>query len=214
MLGPGGRLLEHELRLPVGALLDSLDYLDGELLVRYWDSNRDSRSYRSGDPDQHRDNACSYRFGEVTGAVVRVTPEAAGNAAGGWFRGAGVIHAGSPCPECWRDFFHDGKHFWRVEWTGAKRHREWREIDPASGRIGRHSLPSFFEDYLAAGWELKPDACHLLHLGPGTGGSPLGSRDGLVGWRLPARRVPHRALARRRLLPERRDLGRGQPPAA
>ncbi len=175
-LGPGGRLLEHELRLPKDARLAGLAYLDGEQLVRYDDDSTSGlRYYWSGDPDKRRDDSWRYQTMAVTGAVATV-------AGGGWFRGDGVVHAGGKYPEDARDFCCDGEHFWLVEWEGAELYL--REIDPASGKTGRRSLPSFFEDGLAAGFELELAGSHLLHLGAGLEGSPLGSRDGLVGWRL------------------------------
>ena len=177
VLGPRGRLLDHELRLPQGAELQGLSYLDGELVVRFRESTGGTDQYYwSGDPDKVRPDAWRYRTLEVSGAVVEV-------AGGGCYRGDGVVHAGGRHPESPRDFYHDGEHFWIFDWDddGEKR---WREIDPASGKKGRVGLPSFFEDYLAEGWELSADDCHLLHLGPGLEASPLGSRDGLVGWRV------------------------------
>ncbi len=175
-LGPGGRLLDHELRLPGGAELEGLSYLDGELVVRFRDpSSGDPRYYWSGDPDKVRPDDWSYGTMRVSGAVVEVP-------GGGCFRGDGVVHAGGEFPESPETFCHDGEHFWTLDWDQGKRY--WRELDPASGRKGRRSLPSFFENGVAEGWEVPAEDCHLLGLGPGLEASPLGSRDGLVGWRV------------------------------
>ncbi len=181
VLGPGGRLLDHRLRLPRGARLEGLGYLDGQLLVRYEEPAVPGFPYYwSGDPDKRRSDGWRYGTMAVEGAVAKVTGDGGERTRGpgGCFRGSRTIHAGDYYPRDSQDYFHDGDRFWRIE------RGEWREIDPSSGKSGHRSLPGFFEDGLTGGWELLPDHCHLLQLGPGLENSPLGSREGLVGWRM------------------------------
>ncbi|MER5768225.1 hypothetical protein [Streptomyces sp. NPDC001985] len=60
---------------------------------------------------------------------------------------------------------------------------EWWDYDPESARRGRVTVPAFFDTALAERrGTLLQRFCRLLPARPGLESSPLGSRDGLVGW--------------------------------
>ncbi|MCA9070799.1 MAG: hypothetical protein KDA84_17840, partial [Planctomycetaceae bacterium] len=167
-------VLEHELKLPKKCELEDLQFYDGQLCVYYKTANYDSKVYWSGNPKKVTER-WHYGRDHVTGAAVDL-PD------GGTFNGRKTIHAGdvddvhNP-----HKFVYDGEHFWTLSY---REEGEWfREIDPQSGKEGRWSMPSFFEDFLSDGGELLEGACELLHMGDIVDGSPLGSRDGKIGWR-------------------------------
>ena len=173
VLGPTGKLLDHELQVPAGGSLEDLRYLDGELLVRF-SQNYEEFFYWSGNPKNVKEDRRRYTRLHAQGVVVPVP-------GGGSFRGDETIHAGGDYPSNGDVFFSDGQYFWRSAWDGEK--KALRELEPATGRLGRQSLPSFFENYLKPGWEISLESSDLLFFGEGIEDSPLGSRDGLVGWR-------------------------------
>ncbi|MET8553149.1 hypothetical protein [Micromonospora zamorensis] len=80
----------------------------------------------------------------------------------------------------------DGVSFWRCErpTDPTPEERRWREYDPATGESGRYSLPTFFAADLPPGATLLADLCELRPAPAGFASSPLGWRDGLVGWRV------------------------------
>ena len=174
VVGPKGRCFEHELRVPNGAKqIKDLRYLDGELLVRYV-MGHEEFYYWSGDKEVKKDTF-RYMDARAEGAVVAVP-------GGGVCRGGAVIHAGGNYPNNTRTFLSDGQHFWYPDWEAG--HTILRELNPADGSVGRRSLPSFLEEYVQDGWRLGISDCELLYFGDDVAGSPLGSRDGLIGWRL------------------------------
>jgi hypothetical protein len=65
---------------------------------------------------------------------------------------------------------------------------QWLEVDPATGRRGRASLPAFLEDFAADGTRLALTHCYLRPTADTTTGSPLGAAGGRHGWRV--RRQP------------------------
>lgn len=115
----------------------------------------------------------------------------------GWFTGTRTFHAGDPsCPTFDSDWLSDGTRFWKL--TDVRRWqfygvykgpptRCW-EVDPLSGKSLRESVPPFFETELPSGSEVLWANSYLLPCPEMHGKSPLGSRDGLIGWRIVRRR--------------------------
>ncbi|MDA1014312.1 MAG: hypothetical protein O3A00_07640 [Planctomycetota bacterium] len=173
VVGPQAVVFEHELRLPKDFQLERLEYLDGQLHVRV-NKRHERKKYWSDDPKKVVDSA--YIYGSpVSGAAVPVE-------SGGSFVGEAIVHAGdAEIPRSTR-FFSDGQHFWRVDFSGDE--AAIREVDPTTGKVGRHSLPTFFENFLKDGWRIDERSSELLKLGPGIESSPLGCVDGQTGWRV------------------------------
>lgn len=168
-------VLEHELKMPKKSKLDDLLFYDGQLCVYYDTPSYQSKFYWSSNPKKTTE--CYHYSGEKVGGAFIDLPD------GGSFEGQRTVHAGdteritSP-----NKFVFDGEHFWKMSWQ--EHSRAFQEVNPQTGKEGRWSMPSFFEDYLTDGGELLTNHCELLHLGEPVKNSPLGSQDGTVGWRV------------------------------
>ena len=168
-------VLEHELQIPKKAKLDDLMFYDGQLLVYYEMSSYQSKYYWSSNPKKTTE---CYHFAreQIGGAVVDLKD-------GGTFIGRKAVHAGdADNPDTPNHFLYDGEHFWKFDWFEGE--YGLREVDPKTGKEGRRSRPSFFEDFLGTGDELIAGACQLLFLGDAVKNSPLGSKEGSIGWRV------------------------------
>ena len=172
---------EAELKLPPNHKLKQLMYLDGDLLVTsgvdyqgvcFWNSDP-----QIGEPD--------YVFypAELSGIVIDVP-------GGGTFVGEATVHKGtrmskSPVPTDY--VYSDGTHFWLSsgEYDPVQQKAVWStfEVDRATGKKGRKSLPSFFENYIEEGWTLEIEKQCLLPFGSIFPKSMLGAKDGLIGHR-------------------------------
>ncbi len=173
---------EAELKLPAGHKLKQLMYVDGDLLVWsgvdyqdvcFWNSDP-----QPGDPGYH------YFPGDICGVAI----EAPG---GGTFVGEKIVHKGGKAPTSLQptdDVFSDGTHWWvrSADYDSklGERVHSIHEVDPVTGKKGRASMPSFFENFIADGWTLDVEQLSLLPLGSLFPNSLLGSKDGLIGYRL------------------------------
>jgi hypothetical protein len=124
-----------------------------------------------------------------------LNPEAIVPTEGGAFYGSRVVKPGDTTLPRANLFFHDGVRFWRVK----EQVRSYRiddepspptlaEIDPATGKETRDSVPSWFEEAVPAGATIEWTVSRLLPLPSGLTSSPLGCRDGLIGWKVMRRR--------------------------
>ena len=172
---------EAELKLPPKHKLKQLMYLDGDLLVTsgedyqgvcFWNSDP-----QPGDPEY------VYYPAELSGVVIDVP-------GGGTFVGESTIHKGtrltkSPIPR--EHLLSDGTHFWlnSGEYDPVQQKSIWstHEVDPVSGKKGRKSMPSFFENYIEDGWTIDTEKQSLLPFGNIFPDSLLGAKDGLIGYR-------------------------------
>lgn len=178
----GDRIVhEAELKLPPKHKLKQLMYLDGDLLVTsgadyqgvcFWNSDP-----QPGEPEY------VYFPTELSGIVIDVQ-------GGGTFIGDSIVHKGtrmtkSPVPTEY--VLSDGTHFWLSsgEYDPVQQKTVWStyEVDPVSGKKGRKSLPSFFENYIEDGWTLEIEKQSLLPFGNIFPESLLGAKDGLIGFR-------------------------------
>ena len=173
VVGPRQVVAEYELQLLKDFEVERLNYLDGHLHVRM-NKRHQRKKFWSHDPKKLIDSHFSYAA-PISGATVPV-------ASGGSFVGEATVHAGDTKIGRSRPFFSDGEHFWRVDSSDDV--YVIREVDPTTGKLGRQSLPAFFEDFLKDGWMIDEHKSELLNLGPGTEDSPLGCVDGLTGWRV------------------------------
>jgi hypothetical protein len=178
VVGPAGRLLTHDVRLPA-ALRQRLQgclYAGGQVLVCWWDGGH--RAYWSGSPsevfDPGRSPEREWTVGRI-GASVEL-PD------GGRTIGGRAVHAGDVGLPEEHHVLSDGVRCWRVAQGQA------HEYDPVTGQEGERSLPAFLAEFAAPGRELVLARCWLLPLPPELAGNPLGDAGGLAGWRL--RRAP------------------------
>lgn len=182
VVGPDGVLAEHVSRIPANArhnwsFLPNVSWFDGLLLVRwhgpdgelaYWSDAPSTVFTTAGEsrPRYHRD------VGRPSIAL----------ADGARFGGHRAIRPGDHDVTMGDAAFGDGTTVWtlahdRVAWR-------WVEVDPATGEQGRASLPAFVEDFAADGATLDLAACALLPAVAATVDSPLGTANGLHGWRV------------------------------
>lgn len=115
----------------------------------------------------------------------------------GVFYGTRMIQLGDetipPCSDLW---FHDLERFWKLDkleyaWRtdtalDSKSSSYTEEIDPTTGKVLRKSVPKFFEENMPSGGRIVWQLTELLPAGREA--SPLGTKDGLIGWRTVLRR--------------------------
>jgi hypothetical protein len=176
VVGPEGVELEHLLRIPADQRgywwLMVLYHVDGQLLVS-WDRGPDRANYWTGSPDDvfiTSDRAFS-RFGAGSMAVP----------GGGRTFGGRAMRVGDRSEDTVAPVVSDGTTYWRRQRVGDR--DTFVEFDPATGDVGRASLPSFFEDAAADAGRLDVHGSWLAPAPDVAGNDPLGSAGGLVGWR-------------------------------
>jgi hypothetical protein len=179
-LGARGRLLDHELRLPAKAQLVALRYVGGQMLVVFRAEQWRAQAYWSGAPSEVFD--LHWVVGWRAPASAVDAHAAVELADGGVTEGGRAIHPGDVDLDATRNgVVSDGETCWRFDWSAPQR---FREFDPRTGEPGRGSLPAFFEDVARDGWDLSAGDSYLVPLPEGLEETPLGSRDGLAGWRV------------------------------
>ena len=104
---------------------------------------------------------------------------------GARFEGGAPIHAGDKKAAAPRKIVSDSVTTWVLSDTG----KSLKEVDPLTGRTGRSSLPSFFEEFASDGWELDLRASWLMPLPAGADASLIGTKNGLIGYRVRRRMV-------------------------
>ncbi|GAA1799824.1 hypothetical protein GCM10009682_21850 [Luedemannella flava] len=178
VLGPDGVVLDHTYRTPQGVKLDSYDslsagpFVDGQLRIDWSDG-----SYWSGRPTEALRGDHGWGTSWVTGCGGVPLP------GGGRTFGARPLRVGDATDPDHEFVVSDGVTYWRLD-DGDDDIEFWREYDPATGAPGRRSLPAFLDVELAAGDSLHVRWSHLRPAPEAFAGSPLGWRDGLVGWRV------------------------------
>ncbi len=172
---------EAELKLPVGHKLKQLMYIDGDLLVTSG-SDHQGVVFWNSDP-QPTDPEYFYSNTELSGIVV----DAAG---GGTFCGEKIVHKGGHAPKslyAMENILSDGTHWWisKGEYESSRQETVYSiyEIDPATGKAGRKSMPTFFEDAVEDHWTLDVAALSLLPFGNHFPQSLLGRSGDLIGYR-------------------------------
>lgn len=173
---------EAELKLPKGQKLEFLLFIDGDLLVWSCESYR-TVCFWNSDP-QPTDPSYQY-FGDHLDGVSIEFPS------GGTLVGEKIVHRGDKPPQELKandNLYSDGSHCWirSHDWDQVLNESISRlqELDPQTGKKGRDSMPSFFEDFLAHDLRLDFSHSSLLPVGKSFENSPLGKRDGLIGSRV------------------------------
>ncbi|MEV4510438.1 hypothetical protein AB0K00_15905 [Dactylosporangium sp. NPDC049525] len=178
VVGGDGVELEHTLRIPADQRRYDwstvLRYVDGQLLVS-WDIGEERAGYWSGTADD-----------VFTTPDESFTTNDYGSLAlpgGGRTAGGRPLHVGDRSAQERSAVCSDGQHHWCIAQTADEDWR-WHEYDVATGALGRPSLPAFFEAGAVDGQSLAHNRSRLMPAPPQAAGSPLGHRDGLVGWRV------------------------------
>ncbi|MFI2606637.1 hypothetical protein [Kitasatospora sp. NPDC018619] len=175
VVGPEGIVLEHTLRVTGPAPRTRLRLVDGELLV-VWPEDGKQLAYWSSRPDE--------RF-ELEGQTIvgyyyrNRRPEAPSLQlpGGGRTTGERPVHAGDTRMPQEHRVLGDGTGYWTLR-HASDGTPVLRELDPATGALGRASEPPVIAATAAAG-RLVQRSTWLLPLRPGLEGTPLGT-DGTV----------------------------------
>ncbi|BFV61062.1 DNA-binding protein [Kitasatospora sp. CMC57] len=185
VIGAEGTLLTHDLRIPAGDTNGTdlgFVYVDGSLLVQ-WNSrahNHRTTGYWHTSADRTFTMPESTRLrGMRTTWLGSLRSFGLPLAGGGRTTGEGVVHPGDTALPGDRQVISDGTSFWVWADPGGEDPYTWLEYDPATGALGRASLPAFLADALRGapagstfegGWIMpEPDAA------TGSGG--------VLGWR-------------------------------
>ncbi|WP_259316799.1 hypothetical protein [Kitasatospora xanthocidica] len=179
VVGPQGIVLEHTLRLPERPSHERnrtrLRFVDGELLV-VWSEEGKQLAYWSSRPDE--------RF-ELEGETIAGyyyrdrEPEAPSLQlpGGGRTTGERPLHAGDTRMPHEHPVLGDGTGYWTMRRT-TEGEAVLRELDPATGTLGRTAEPPVIAATAHAG-RLVQRSTWLLPLQPGLERTPLGT-DGTV----------------------------------
>lgn len=177
-----GKIKQHELRLPKKAELARIIPIGDDLVVSYRDERYQGHFFWTSDPVQKYE--CGYHYGNSNDAAVTLLPD------GSAFLGQHAVRPGDKEPPGSQSYYHDGVRFWRLtgEYDQATRAHQWRivELDPQTGKEGRASVPPWFED--TEGGTLDAVNSELLPAPVGAENSPLGVKDGMLGWKAVERR--------------------------
>lgn len=185
VIEPDGSSTEHLFRYPPAdsphartSYAQTGCRLVGDQLLVHWHAGRAQAGYWSADPDTvfELSQGTGHAFLGRRRFPLPLPDGAVTTGSRPWYAGDTRPPAGS-CPVAT-----DGRTYWRCEFSGGE--WRWREYDPATGATGRHSLPAFFAAPLPDGATLVPDGGELRPAPAAYADSPLGSRDGLIGWRL------------------------------
>jgi len=168
VIGPKGRVVEHDFKLPKGRTINQIAYAGGQLLVVYYDQNWSQVAYWSGKPNH------TFEGGYIWSGVVSVEREDHSMVAG-----KVAFRAGDEVMPKYNHLLSDGESFWSR--TGYGDDSRLTEFDPNTGKDGRTSLPAFFEDSLRPDMKLMQYFCTLYPLPSELKNSPLGTKDGLYG---------------------------------
>jgi hypothetical protein len=174
-VGPEGVVAEHEVKLKKGLDVKDIQFIDGEFLVVQ--SKRWSQTKRYWSSAPKKSHSEWHNNEDVEGFYWHQSE------GGGTFTGGGLCRAGDKKLER-SEFISDGEHAWGTRWDEKTGQRVLREIEVDTGKEGRKSMPAFFESFIKAGKKLDTGSSGLLPFGDSVKNSPLGSKDGLVGWRI------------------------------
>jgi|GEM_PF-3599105 len=169
---------EHEIRLPKKASLISLVAVGDDLAVIYRDETYMGHFFWTSNPAQQFETS-------AYGHHFRANPIATVLEDGSIFLGQQAIRPGDKqIPEA-QAYLHDGTRFWRVtyEYSAASQEfeRKVAEVDPQTGKLIRESVPPWFEE--AEGGTVNFRGSELLVAPKGAEASPLGVKEGQLGWK-------------------------------
>ncbi|MFG2905690.1 hypothetical protein ACGF13_11595 [Kitasatospora sp. NPDC048286] len=175
VVGPEGILLEHTLRTPGPAARTRLRLVDGELLVA-WRHEGKQLAYWSSRPDEQFElegqTIAGYYYGNRDPQAPSLQLPG-----GGRTTGERPLHAGDTRMPQEHRVLGDGTGYWTQRRT-SEGDAVLRELDPATGTLGRTAEPPVIAATAPAG-RLVHRSTWLLPLQPGLERTPLGT-DGTV----------------------------------
>jgi hypothetical protein len=179
-----GKVNKHELRLPKSSELTRMLALANDLLVAYRDAKYQGHFYWASNSAQLYGAGGYFYSGGDTNAMATVVKD------GSVFLGQQLVRPGEKQMPQPHDYLHDGERFWRVgqEYDQQTGNRPWkiREVDPQTGKTVRESVPPWFEE--TEGGTLELGQAELMPAPVGAESSPLGTTNGMVGWKTIQRR--------------------------
>lgn len=170
VLGPNGRELEHDFKISQNKSPNYLRFAGGQLLVVFYDQSWTLNAYWSGKPNHvfaggYLGWGSNYCIPRKDGSVVE---------------GSLAYRAGDEQMPRIEFIMGDGETFWTREGWGDD--AVFREFDPDTGKAGRVSNPSYFENNLPADYRISRSHCELYPLPESLRNSALGcTPDGLYG---------------------------------
>ncbi len=174
-----GTVRKHELHFPKNCHLNAIVVVGDDLAVHYRDTTYQAHFYWVSNPSQQFDDA-SYAF-----AMHAATRTATLLRDGSVFLGHQAVRPGDKRMPPSHPYVHDGERFWRVsrEFDPVSREFPWKmmEVDPPSGRLTRQSVPPWLEE--SDGGTVQLGGCDLRLAPPGAEDSPLGMKNGMLGWK-------------------------------
>lgn len=161
VLGPDGIVFEHDLKLKKSDQFEGCRYVNGQLLVSFYNDDYDLLAYWSSNPKKHFEMS---NLGYQNEPVIHLPNGYA-------VEGPRAYTSGDESLSRNETVLWDGETFWKVKsWDEG-----FVEFDPFTGETGRASLPAKIED------ALKPDeklSQWHTRLYPVSQESPLGNSDG------------------------------------
>ncbi len=179
-----GEVKKYELRLPKKSEIISIVPIGDDLAITYRDDRYIGHFYWVSDPTQQYDASSYgyYRWGWQQMATVLED--------GSTFLGERAVRPGDKQMPQWRNYIHDGQRFWYVdsEYDAQSQEHQWKikEVDPQTGKLGRTSVPAWYEE--TEGGTIMLGASELRRAPAGAEDSPLGTKDGMIGWKTIMRR--------------------------
>ena len=176
VLGPKGRVLEHDFRIPPRHQVQGCYFVGGQLRVMLRGPQYERFSYWSRTPTELLPGSGYWGREPRPGVELSDGSLMAGGRA---LTAADTVDA----PGDRIDLVCDGTTFWVWQFESGK--QVLVEVDPRTGKRGRRSWPSFFTQGLNEGEGVSRQGSALLPVPPEVTASPLGVQGGLSGvrWR-------------------------------
>jgi hypothetical protein len=178
-----GNVRKHEMRLPKKGEVTTLVVVGDDLAVSYRDDKYQGRFHWASNPSQHYE-ASAYFWGGTAQQFAAMLDD------GSVFLGQQAVRPGDKQMPQSQPFVHDGSRFWRVsnEYDPAlgENRSKMSEVDPSTGKALRESVPAWFEE--AEGGTVMVGESDLRRAPAGAENSPLGTKDGMIGWKTVKRR--------------------------
>jgi hypothetical protein len=179
VIGSDGQVKKHELRLPKKSTILTLVPVGDDLAVTYRDDKYQGHFYWVSDPSQQYD---ANPYGFYRGGDQRMATMLED---GSTFLGHQSVRPGDKQLSETRPYIQDGQRFWHVDnaYDAETEGYKWqiKEVDPHTGKLGRTSVPPWFEE--TEGGTIELSASELRRAPAGAEGSPLGVKDGMLGWK-------------------------------
>ncbi|QDU49517.1 hypothetical protein [Gimesia panareensis] len=173
-----GETTQQELHVPKDCAVNSIKLVGDDLAVGYHDKTWSYYFYWTSAPDQPR--SVDHTFSYFRDCLAVPCED------GGVFLGDRIIYPGDKKPPVSFLFFHDGTRFWRCnqEYDEVSGEFNWKlyEVDAQTGKKLRDSLPAWFETENRD--QVIGYFSQLIPAAAGCAETPLGSQDGMLGWKV------------------------------